>query len=193
MSYVFIVECLKHFNLSTPMYDVMSMPLSAKTIQHHTSSTVSPQHDLVWPDLTPSRTGIQMICMINYASRVLCCRKIWAGNKVYSEEHNSRISMDWVMEAITGIEPGTHWCKARWSTSGWLAGWLGTIPPWLTDLLTFCPGWCLKGILWHVFVITLEQIIVLNKYCTYNKPTCIPKISHVKTLQNLCIMRYKKQ
>ena len=35
-----------------------------------------------------------------------------------------------------------------------------------------------------------EQVIVLNKYCTYNKP--IPKISHVKTLQNLCKMRYKK-
>ena len=31
---------------------------------------------------------------------------------------------------------------------------------------------------------TLEHIIVLNKYCTYNKP--IPRISHVKTLQNLC-------
>ena len=40
------------------------------------------------------------------------------------------------------------------------------------------------------FIFTLEQIIVLNKYCTYNKP--IPKISHVKTLQNLCKMRYKK-
>ena len=35
-----------------------------------------------------------------------------------------------------------------------------------------------------IFVIfTFGQIIVLNKYCTYNKP--IPKISHFKTLQNL--------
>ena len=40
-----------------------------------------------------------------------------------------------------------------------------------------------------VFILTLEQIIVLNKYCTYNNP--IPKISHVKTLQNSCKMRYK--
>ena len=42
----------------------------------------------------------------------------------------------------------------------------------------------LKGILCDFFIFTLEQIIVLNTYCTYNKP--IPKISHVKTLQNLC-------
>ena len=40
------------------------------------------------------------------------------------------------------------------------------------------------------FIFTLEQIIVLNTYCTYNKP--IPKISHVRTLQNLGEMRYKK-
>ena len=45
------------------------------------------------------------------------------------------------------------------------------------------------GILCDVYIFTLEQIIVLNEYCTYNKP--IPKISHVKTLQNLCKMRYK--
>ena len=31
------------------------------------------------------------------------------------------------------------------------------------------------------FIFTLDQIIVLNKYYTYNKP--IPKILHVKTLQ----------
>ena len=36
------------------------------------------------------------------------------------------------------------------------------------------------------FILTLEQIIVLNKHCTYNKP--IPKISHIKTLQNSCKM-----
>ena len=30
--------------------------------------------------------------------------------------------------------------------------------------------------------LTLEQIIVLNKYCSYNTP--VPKISHVKTLKN---------
>ena len=36
----------------------------------------------------------------------------------------------------------------------------------------------------------LKHIIISNKYCTYNK--LIPKISHVKTLQNLCKMRYKK-
>ena len=47
-----------------------------------------------------------------------------------------------------------------------------------------------KGILCDFFIFTLEQIIVLNKYFTYNKS--IPKISHVKTLQNLCKMRYKK-
>ena len=45
-----------------------------------------------------------------------------------------------------------------------------------------------KGILCDCFILTLEQIIVLNKYRTYNKP--IPKISHVKTLQNLCKMKY---
>ena len=40
------------------------------------------------------------------------------------------------------------------------------------------------------FILTLEQINVLDKYCTYNnKP--IPKISDVKTIQNLCKMRYK--
>ena len=50
-----------------------------------------------------------------------------------------------------------------------------------------------KGISCDFFVFKLEQIIVLNTYCTYlyNKP--IPKISHVKTLQNLCYqMKYKK-
>ena len=47
----------------------------------------------------------------------------------------------------------------------------------------------IKGILCHFFIFTLDQIIVLNKYCTYNKP--IPKILHVNTLQNLCKMRYK--
>ena len=36
--------------------------------------------------------------------------------------------------------------------------------------------------LWDFFIFTLEQNIVLNKYCTENKP--IPKISHIKTLQN---------
>ena len=41
------------------------------------------------------------------------------------------------------------------------------------------------------FQLHTEQIIVLNKYCNYNKP--IPKISHVKTVQNLCKMRYKKE
>ena len=40
-----------------------------------------------------------------------------------------------------------------------------------------------KGILCGFFILTLEQIIIVsNKHCTYNKP--IPKISHVKTLQN---------
>ena len=48
----------------------------------------------------------------------------------------------------------------------------------------------LKEILCDFFIFTLDQIIVLNKHCTHNKP--IPKISHVKTLQNLCKMRYKK-
>ena len=42
-------------------------------------------------------------------------------------------------------------------------------------------------------ILTLEQIIVLNKYCTYNKH--IPKISHAKkkTEPVVCKMRYKKQ
>ena len=40
----------------------------------------------------------------------------------------------------------------------------------------------IKGILCDFFIFTLDQIIVLNKYFTYNKP--IPKIVHVKTLQN---------
>ena len=50
--------------------------------------------------------------------------------------------------------------------------------------------WELKEYYVIFFIITLDQIIVLNKYCTYNKP--IPKILHVKTLQNLCKMRCKK-
>ena len=54
---------------------------------------------------------------------------------------------------------------------------------------THHPRTYLKGILCDFFILTLEQIIVLNKYCTYNKP--IPKISQAKTLQNLCKMRYK--
>ena len=47
-----------------------------------------------------------------------------------------------------------------------------------------------KGILCDFFIFTLEQVIVLNKYCIYNKP--IPKIWHVQTLQTLFKMRYKK-
>ena len=43
---------------------------------------------------------------------------------------------------------------------------------------------------WTRIKCIITQIIVLNIYCTYNKP--IPKISHVTTLQNLCKMRYKK-
>ena len=35
-----------------------------------------------------------------------------------------------------------------------------------------------KEMLCDLFIFTLEQIIVLNKYCTYNEP--IQKISHVK-------------
>ena len=49
-----------------------------------------------------------------------------------------------------------------------------------------------KGILGHLFIFILEQIIVWNKFCTYNhdnKP--IPKTSHVKTLQNLCKIKLK--
>ena len=52
-------------------------------------------------------------------------------------------------------------------------------------------GLYIKGILCDFYKFTLEQIIAFNKYCTHNKP--IPKISHVKTLQNLCKMRYKKK
>ena len=48
----------------------------------------------------------------------------------------------------------------------------------------------IKGILCDFFIFTIEQIILLNTYCTYNK--AIPKISHIKTLQNLCKMRLKK-
>ena len=36
-----------------------------------------------------------------------------------------------------------------------------------------------KEILCDYFILTLQKIIVLNKYCTYNK--AIPKISHAKT------------
>ena len=46
-----------------------------------------------------------------------------------------------------------------------------------------CSYLLIKGILCDFFILKLEQIIVLNKYCIYNKT--IPKISHVKTLQNL--------
>ena len=45
----------------------------------------------------------------------------------------------------------------------------------------------IKGILYDFFIFTLKEIIVLKKYCIYNKP--IPEISHIKTLQNLCKMR----
>ena len=45
----------------------------------------------------------------------------------------------------------------------------------------------LKGILCDFVIFTLDQII---KYCTYNKH--IPTILHVKTLQNLCKIRYQK-
>ena len=48
----------------------------------------------------------------------------------------------------------------------------------------------ISGMLCDFFICTLEQIIVWNKYCTYNKP--IPKISCDKTLQNLCKMRLQK-
>ena len=34
-----------------------------------------------------------------------------------------------------------------------------------------------KGILYDIFIVILEQIIVLTKLCTYNKP--IPKISEL--------------
>ena len=63
-----------------------------------------------------------------------------------------------------------------------------------TSRLIGPPEWwqkIIKHILCDLFIFTLDQIIVLNKYCTYNKP--IPKILHVKTLQNLCKMRYKKK
>ena len=46
-----------------------------------------------------------------------------------------------------------------------------------------------KGIYVFFFILTLEQIIVLNRCRTYNIP--IPKISHVETLPNLCKMRSK--
>ena len=39
-----------------------------------------------------------------------------------------------------------------------------------------------------VLVSVVSHKIPLNKYCTYNKPN--PKISHVKTLQNLCNMSH---
>ena len=48
---------------------------------------------------------------------------------------------------------------------------------------------CLNLMLCDLFIFTLKWIIVLNKYFTSKKP--IPKVSHVKTLQNLCKMRYK--
>ena len=44
-------------------------------------------------------------------------------------------------------------------------------------------------IMWFVHLHAWTDYFVLNKYCTYNKP--IPKILHVKTLQNLCKMRCK--
>ena len=52
------------------------------------------------------------------------------------------------------------------------------------------PGISLKEYYVIFIIFTLEQIIVLNTYCTHNKP--IPKISHVKTLQDLCKMSTKK-
>ena len=48
----------------------------------------------------------------------------------------------------------------------------------------------IKGILWDCFIFTLEQIIFLNKYCTYNKPN--PKY-HMSKHSRTCVnkMRYK--
>ena len=61
---------------------------------------------------------------------------------------------------------------------------LGGVLEYLTIFFTHCAsrGWSFKGILWDFVILTLEQIIVLNKYCTYNKP--IPKYhmpKHYKT------------
>ena len=47
----------------------------------------------------------------------------------------------------------------------------------------------INGSVCDCFILTVEQIVVLNKYCTYNKP--IPKIPHVETPQDLCRMKYK--
>ena len=47
----------------------------------------------------------------------------------------------------------------------------------------------IKEILCDFFIFILEQIIVLNTYCTYNKP--MPKLSHVDTLHNSCKMNTK--
>ena len=59
------------------------------------------------------------------------------------------------------------------------------------NLISYSSDPTFKGMLCDFSVLTLEQIIVLNKCCPYKKP--IPKISHVKlkTLRNLCKIRYK--
>ena len=46
-------------------------------------------------------------------------------------------------------------------------------------------GWALLKEYYEMFSSSHLQIIVLNNYCTENKP--IPKISHIKTLQNSCV------
>ena len=62
----------------------------------------------------------------------------------------------------------------------------------LVNLILILKGSRVYSYLLLLYVIysflTLEQIIVLNEY-SYNKH--IPKISHIKIIQDLCKMRYK--
>ena len=58
-------------------------------------------------------------------------------------------------------------------------GHLTDVTSWPSNILSN-----IKGILCDFFILTFGDSIVLHKYCTYNKP--ITKLSHVKTLQNLC-------
>ena len=62
---------------------------------------------------------------------------------------------------------------------------------WSRESVPGSPTGQKKWFMLFVFILTHEQMIVFNQYCSYNIP--IPKISHFKTLQNLCKIRYNNK
>ena len=88
-----------------------------------------------------------------------------------------------VKDSLNNIGVGDDWMGKNWRAIRLIVRFSMFR---ITGILTYYTN--IKGILCDFFILTLVQIIVSNKHRTYNKP--IPKISHVKTLQNLCKMRY---